>query len=736
MKGENMKGIIQFSITLLSILSANCLFSQNVTVGDSTYVTLKEAFDDINIGAHTGSIIVYIDSNTTETATAELFESGYGAASYVSVLIRPRNSAVTVSGTIPGALVKLSATDSVTIDGRISGEGRYLSFKNKIDTAIFSTVIWISDRNTTIDPHVISGAHRNTIRNCNISGDVDQSLKIRAIFGITVSGLSMAISSSTMQGTDNNKNNFLENYIYKTQYGIIISGSSVNLNDSNLISKNLIGSDAFNSDRLSGPGIFVDYQNYCVIEANEIRFIGRLSADPVTGLSEKIGIAVGYPYWHLSISRTFGTNNIINGNYVHDILDEPGGSSAVGIGVATSSSGTSTGNTISNNEIYNVRSLDICAGIAHAGGYGDKIVFNSINLYGSLGLSSEGAHGIRIFEIFDSALVIKNNSIQIDFTYTGTSGILRSYCITLPTASYNWGTGGCNYNDYYFPPANLKMRIGGIGTSSLFTPYSTMPSWRFVFTPMQDLLSFSDDPKYISPTYLFPLSTSPLLGGGTPISGITKDILGESRSPFFPSIGAYENDSAALPVELSSFIFSIEKNSVMLYWTTSGEINNSGFDIERREARGETQDTWRKVGSIAGNGTTSIINNYTFTDRNLASGSYSYRLKQTDFNGNFEYFNLSNEVVIGIPAKFELSQNYPNPFNPSTNLEFGIPELGIVSLKVYDLSGKVVAILVNEIKTPGYYSVNFNASDLSSGVYFCSLTAGNFSATKKLMLVK
>jgi len=731
-----MKVFIQFSITLLFILSANFLYSQNVTVGDSTYVTLKKAFDDINIGAHTGNIIVYIDSNTTETATAELFESGYGAASYVSVLIRPRNSAVTVSGTILGVLVKLSATDSVTIDGRIAGEGRYLSFKNKIDTAIRSEVIWISDRNTSVFPHVITGAHRNTIRNCNISGDVDQSLIIRGIYGIVMSGLTTAIGISTMEGTDNNKNQFLDNYIYKCQYGIIISGSSGNLNDSNLISGNLIGSAAFDSDRLSGPGIFVEYQNYCSIEANEIRFIGRLDSDPVTGISEKIGIAVGAPFWHVGISKTFGTNNTINGNYIHDILDEPGASSAVGIGVATSSPGSSTGNTISNNVIYNIRSLDLCAGIAHAGGYGDKIVFNSINLYGSLGLSSEGAHGIRVFETSDSALVIKNNSIQLDFTYTGTSSILRSYCITLPSASYNWGTGGCNFNDYYFPPANLKIRIGGIGTSSLFTPYSTMPSWRFVFTPMQDLMSFSDDPKYISATYLFPLSGSPLLGGGTPISGITKDILGESRSPFFPSIGAYENDSAALPVELSSFTFSSEKNKVILYWTTLSEINNSGFDIERRSAGGEAQDVWMKIGTVSGNGTSSGGHNYSFTDKNLTSGSYSYRLKQTDFNGNFEYYNLNSEVNIGIPAKFELSQNYPNPFNPSANLEFGIPELGYVSLKVYDASGKEVATLVNELKSAGYYSLNLNASDLSSGVYFYRLSAGSFNLTRKMLLVK
>jgi len=128
--------------------------------------------------------------------------------------------------------------------------------------------------------------------------------------------------------------------------------------------------------------------------------------------------------------------------------------------------------------------------------------------------------------------------------------------------------------------------------------------------------------------------------------------------------------------------------------------------------------------------------NYSYTDRGLTSGNYSYRLKQIDFNGNFEYFNLSNEVNIGVPAAYELSQNYPNPFNPSTSISFNIPTDGIVSLKLFDMSGKEVSTLVNEVKTAGYYSVNFNAANLTSGIYFYELRADNFSAVKKMMLVK
>jgi len=187
-----------------------------------------------------------------------------------------------------------------------------------------------------------------------------------------------------------------------------------------------------------------------------------------------------------------------------------------------------------------------------------------------------------------------------------------------------------------------------------------------------------------------------------------------------------------LPVELSSFSSSISGSDVTLNWSTSSETNNSGFDIERSSVSG----TWSKVGNVTGNGTSITTNNYSYTDKNLTSGNYSYRLKQIDFNGNFEYFNLSNEVIVGIPVKYDLSQNYPNPFNPSTKINYTLPTEGLVSIKIFDMSGKEVMSLVNEVKTAGYYSVNFNASNLSSGIYFYSLSAADFTDTKKMMLVK
>jgi len=95
-----------------------------------------------------------------------------------------------------------------------------------------------------------------------------------------------------------------------------------------------------------------------------------------------------------------------------------------------------------------------------------------------------------------------------------------------------------------------------------------------------------------------------------------------------------------------------------------------------------------------------------------------------------------NQLSYVIPEKFSLSQNYPNPFNPVTNLEFGISDLGFVSLKVYDMLGKELVTLVNEKLSPGKYKVEFDGSGLPSGVYFYRLTAGEFTETKRMMLVK
>ena len=221
---------------------------------------------------------------------------------------------------------------------------------------------------------------------------------------------------------------------------------------------------------------------------------------------------------------------------------------------------------------------------------------------------------------------------------------------------------------------------------------------------------------------------------GSPTGTFVYAYIGDSATNISGD-GTFTVDSSniPLPVELSGFTSVINRNDVVLNWSTASEINNSGFDIERSAV---DNNKWIKVGYVRGNGSSGLINNYTFEDKGLNSGKYLYRLKQIDFNGNFEYFNLQNDVVIGVPENFSLKQNYPNPFNPVTKIDFDIPLESRVSLKVYNTEGKEIQSLVNGSLNSGYYSIEFDASSLPSGVYYYRLESGNFVSTKKLMLLK
>ncbi len=197
--------------------------------------------------------------------------------------------------------------------------------------------------------------------------------------------------------------------------------------------------------------------------------------------------------------------------------------------------------------------------------------------------------------------------------------------------------------------------------------------------------------------------------------------------------------SGPLPITMQSFtVQAVLKNNAKLQWTTAVELNNSGFDIERKTIK--EGDVWKKITFIPGSGTTTEPKSYTFEDKKLQTGTYKYRLKQIDYNGNYEYFNAGNDVVIKAPNDFSLSQNYPNPSNPKSRIEYQIPFTGKVSIKIYDLLGKEVISLVDETKEAGYYTAEFDGSNLASGVYFYRIiadgSAQRLSKTLKMILVK
>ncbi|MHC1736586.1 MAG: T9SS type A sorting domain-containing protein [Ignavibacteriaceae bacterium] len=199
---------------------------------------------------------------------------------------------------------------------------------------------------------------------------------------------------------------------------------------------------------------------------------------------------------------------------------------------------------------------------------------------------------------------------------------------------------------------------------------------------------------------------------------------------------------AVLPVELTSFTATTEKNEVLLIWETATEVNNYGFEVERSLSSHSSSlnghslsEVWETIGFVAGSGNSNSVKDYSFTDKKVAAGKYAYRLKQIDNDGTFEY-SKEIEVENLQPSAFDLRQNYPNPFNPGTLIVYSLGFSGNVTLKLYDLLGNEVALLVNEQKGPGTYEVKFDASGLASGTYIYRLVAGNFVSTKKMVVLK
>ena len=193
------------------------------------------------------------------------------------------------------------------------------------------------------------------------------------------------------------------------------------------------------------------------------------------------------------------------------------------------------------------------------------------------------------------------------------------------------------------------------------------------------------------------------------------------------------NELGPLPVELTSFSALATAGKVNLNWTTATEINNSGFEVERSF----DGNSFFTVGFVKGNGTTTEPKSYSFSDELDVNGTETiyYRLKQVDYNGSFEYSDIVS-VVFDLPTEFALGQNYPNPFNPTSKIKYSVPQSGLVSIIVYDLTGQEVATLINEVKEPGNYEFSFNGAGLSSGVYFYRMTANNFTQVKKMSILK
>ena len=223
---------------------------------------------------------------------------------------------------------------------------------------------------------------------------------------------------------------------------------------------------------------------------------------------------------------------------------------------------------------------------------------------------------------------------------------------------------------------------------------------------------------------------SPAINAGSDQIVSFIDINYQPRPRGTVDIGAFEFDDGNLPVELTAFNAVASGMSIELSWETASELNNAGFAIELAPEGLAFQQAL----FVEGKGTTNTAQSYKATLTDLAPGTYTLRLKQIDFDGTFAY-SSTVEVQIA-PSGYELAQSYPNPFNPQTRIEYTLPLASHVDLTVFDLLGRKIETLVSQAQPAGTHAVVFNASELPNGTYVYRLTAGAFSETKAMVLVK
>lgn len=191
------------------------------------------------------------------------------------------------------------------------------------------------------------------------------------------------------------------------------------------------------------------------------------------------------------------------------------------------------------------------------------------------------------------------------------------------------------------------------------------------------------------------------------------------------------------PVELTSFDVKRRGNEAVLSWVTATEVNNYGFEIERKRFTDTENDAWQRIGFVSGSGNSNATRAYTFHDNLPLAPSQVYRLKQIDNDGSFTY---SPEAVLNnyfIATDFTLHQNFPNPFNPSTTIRFSLPQETQVTLIVYSPYGETVAVLLEgQSIEAGEHQINFNADNLSSGVYLYKMFSSDRVISRKMTILK
>ena len=664
------------------------------TIGTGgNFATIQDAFDKLSTDGVAGNVTLEL---IDELYTAPTGQYGYllngpipGAGPNSRVTIKPaENKNVVIEGNNEGVFY-LKNTSRVTLDGVSLTGATSLTIH-----AIQNTAYVYNDALDFID-----NSDHNVIQ--NITFIVDDDMR--------ASGNGFWYSNTGSFAPDSNL--IQNNFIKKAGVALyIIAPTSTTKGKGNIIRGNRIGSE---TDSLINYGIQVTHGENTIIENNIIQNLKLIEIG-----TDKLTVGIG---------SVICSGTIIRNNVIHNLRGTSGFSSS-GIILYGLSGNLGNNNYVYNNMIYNINSVstrpnNIIAGIQIQYQNNPKIYYNSVYLSGS-GANQLGSAALYIYSNVTNA-DIKNN---IFFNTRDES----PYCAS---AIYDYSTSNLtsDYNDLYYDHTNNNNCLVRISN----TDYHTLAEWQ---ATGKDLHSINKLVNFVSATdlHLTGLSIGDVDLIGTPIANITTDIDGNTRSALYPYKGADEA-SVVLPVELVSFTARAENQQVILKWITATELNNNGFEVQR----GINKTEFATIGFVRGEGTTTNQKEYSYIDRELADGKYYYRLKQIDYNGNYEY-SKAIEIDVRILDEYTLEQNYPNPFNPVTIIGYVLKENANAKLVLLNAIGEEIIVLVNEEQDKGYHKVEFNAKELSSGVYFYQLRAVDPSAgsgqvyvqTKKMILLK
>jgi hypothetical protein len=429
--------------------------------------------------------------------------------------------------------------------------------------------------------------------------------------------------------------------------------------------------------------------------------------------------------------------------------------SSLGTGSGNGVNGRVTALAVVGNEVYAGGWFTLAGGV-----FANYVArFNTqTNTWSTLGTGSSS--GVNSYV---TALAVVGSEVVVGGIFTSAGGVFANYVARYFPHTTNPPTHTISADAlYFFPPTGVSIFFTGVsGTGTCTVQRFDAPASNISFTGTPP--TFTSQYRFVITASGFTFTSAELRFNRTqiPNAGITNagtvsvfrrptpgtgafSILPNAFNASFPDevratttafsefiLGSNDNQ---LPVELTEFGFRKVDFGIELHWKTATELNNSGFEVQRRSENRGASAEWQVLGFVRGAGTTTEAQSYSFLD-NSAVGKVQYRLKQIDFDGQFEYSNII-EVDAGAPKVFALEQNYPNPFNPSTTIRYQLPVASEVKLEVYDVLGKKIATLVNERQSAGAYQVVWNASGLSSGTYFYRLQAGTFVETKKMIMVK